>query len=108
MRRANESCLSFLRQNHAWGYNCTMSIVTIQDAQANFPAILARVAAGESLVLVDQDKPVAELKPVAQPARKPRTFGLSKGLYTVPDNFNDPLPDDILDAFEGKNSSLEP
>ena len=85
-----------------------MSTITVQDAQANFPAVLARVAAGESLVLVDQDKPVAEFKPVAQPSGKPRPFGLSKGLYTVPDNFNDPLPDEILDAFEGKNSSLEP
>ena len=86
-----------------------MSTITIQDAQSNFPAVLARVAAGESLVLLDQNKPVAEIKPVPPEMHpKRRQFGMSKGLYVVPDNFNDPLPDEILDEFEGKNNTLAP
>ncbi len=30
---------------------------------------------------------------------KPLPIGLAKGEFTVPDDFNDPLPDDILDLF---------
>ena len=33
---------------------------------------------------------------------QPRPIGLAKGQFTVPDNFNDPLPEDVLQAFEGK------
>ncbi len=34
------------------------------------------------------------------PTREPRPFGLCKGEFSVPDDFDDPLPDDILDDFE--------
>ncbi len=30
---------------------------------------------------------------------KPLPIGLAKGKFTVPDDFNDPLPDEILDLF---------
>ena len=33
---------------------------------------------------------------------QPRPIGLAKGLFTVPDDFNAPLPEDVLQAFEGK------
>lgn len=33
---------------------------------------------------------------------KRRPIGLAKGEFTVPDDFNDPLPDEILDLFEPK------
>jgi hypothetical protein len=32
----------------------------------------------------------------------PRPIGLAKGQLTVPDDFNDPLPEDVLRTFEGK------
>lgn len=35
-------------------------------------------------------------------ARKPRPFGLCRGEFVVPDDFDAPLPESILDAFEGK------
>jgi len=40
----------------------------------------------------------------SEPRREPRPIGLGKGKFTVPDEFFDPLPDEILDAFEGKES----
>lgn len=33
---------------------------------------------------------------------EPRPFGLAKGQFTVPDDFNAPLSEDVLQAFEGK------
>ncbi len=44
------------------------------------------------------------LTPAAPQGRRP--FGLAKGLFTVPDDFNDPLPDDVLNAFEGYGGSI--
>jgi antitoxin (DNA-binding transcriptional repressor) of toxin-antitoxin stability system len=86
-----------------------MSTITVQDAQSNFPAVLARIAAGESLVIVDQDKPIAEIKPIeTDPAPKRRQFGLSKGLYVVPEDFINACADEIRDEFEGKYSTFWP
>jgi hypothetical protein len=36
------------------------------------------------------------------PLSQPRPIGLAKGEFTVPDDFNAPLPEDVLQAFEGK------
>ena len=36
------------------------------------------------------------------PLSQPRPFGLAKGQFTVPDDFNAPLPGEVLQAFEGK------
>lgn len=36
------------------------------------------------------------------PLSQPRPFGLAKGQFTVPDDFNAPLPEDVVQAFEGK------
>ena len=35
-------------------------------------------------------------------SRQPRPFGLCAGEFTVPADFNEPLPEEILSAFEGK------
>lgn len=41
---------------------------------------------------------------ILQPQRlsQPRPSGLAKGQFTVPDDFNTPLPEDVLRTFEGK------
>ena len=37
------------------------------------------------------------------PATRPlRPIGLARGEFAVPDDFDDPLPDEILDAFEAE------
>ena len=79
-----------------------MAQVTIEDVQQDFSTYLQRVEAGETLVIVRAGKPVAEFKPVVPRIETPRPFGLCAGEFTVPDDFDAPLPEDILDAFEGK------
>jgi len=39
---------------------------------------------------------------IPPPLSQPRPIGLAKGQFTVPDDFNAPLPQDVLQAFEGK------
>jgi antitoxin (DNA-binding transcriptional repressor) of toxin-antitoxin stability system len=76
--------------------------VSMEEVQRDLPAYLERVAAGETLVIVAAGKPVAEVKPIIAPAKPLRPFGLCAGEFTVPDDFDQPLPEDILKAFEGQ------
>ena len=75
--------------------------VSVEDIQQDLAAYLQRVEAGETLVIVRAGQPVAEIKPVASGTKPLRPFGLCAGEFTVPEDFDAPLPEDILNAFEG-------
>lgn len=75
--------------------------VTIDDLQRDPLQYLRRVEAGETIVIVRQDKAIAEIRPIAS-NNQLRPFGLGAGEFTVPDDFDAPLPEDMLRAFEGK------
>jgi prevent-host-death family protein len=73
--------------------------VNIHDAKTTLSRLIARVEAGDEVVLMRRNVPVARLLPV-QNAEPARVFGDLKGVFEVPDSFFDPLPDEILDAWE--------
>ena len=73
-------------------------IVNIHEAKTHLSKLLKRVEGGEEIVIASAGKPVAKLTRVAAPGPK-RIFGSEAGRFKVPDDFNDPLPDDILDDF---------
>lgn len=75
--------------------------VTVDEIQRDPLKYLRQVEAGETLVIVRFDKAIAELRPIAS-NKQLRPFGLCSGDFTVPDDFDDPLPEDLLSAFEGK------
>ena len=77
-----------------------MATVNIKDVTQDPTTILARAEAGESIIVLDADRPVAEIRPVHQPARAPRPFGLCAGEFTVPDDFDAPLPEQVIGSFE--------
>lgn len=76
--------------------------VTVDEIQRDPLKYLRQVEAGETLVIVRSDKPIAELRPIAASSKQLRPFGLCAGEFTVPDDFDAPLPEDLLNAFEGK------
>jgi antitoxin (DNA-binding transcriptional repressor) of toxin-antitoxin stability system len=78
-----------------------MSTISLQDLARDPGGLLDRVAAGEHLVVVRGGRAVAELRPVAPARLSPRPYGLAAGTFAVPDDFDAPLPDDILREFEG-------
>ena len=55
---------------------------------------------GEEIVIAKAGKPIFRLVPVEEPLQD-RILGQEEVLFTVPEDFNDPLPEDILSAFEG-------
>jgi antitoxin (DNA-binding transcriptional repressor) of toxin-antitoxin stability system len=83
------------------GYNDPMSTISVQDIQRDLLAFLRRVEAGESFLVVSGEHPLAEVRPVAPPVLQPRPFGLCASQFTVPADFDRPLPDEILKDFEG-------
>jgi prevent-host-death family protein len=79
-----------------------MVMVNIHEAKAHLSEYLARVEAGETLVICRRNKPVAELKPINSEPKRPRPIGLAAGAGHVPPEFFDPLDDELLALFEGK------
>jgi prevent-host-death family protein len=78
-----------------------MRQVSVEDVQRDFPAYLRRVEAGETLVIVKAGVPMAEIKPI-ESTKALRPFGLCAGQFAVPDGFDDPLPETIVEEFEGR------
>lgn len=78
--------------------------LNIHEAKTHLSKYLRRVKKGETITLCERNVPIAEIRPIAQPPRGKRPIGLYKGKFTVPASFQDPLPDWLLDAFEGKES----
>ena len=76
--------------------------ITIDEIQRDPLKYLTQVEAGETLVIVRSNQPIAELRPIAHANKQLRPFGLCAGEFVVPDDFDAPLPEDILSAFEGK------
>jgi prevent-host-death family protein len=73
--------------------------VGVHEAKTHLSRLLDDVLAGEEVVITRRGEEVASLvavKPLAQ-----RRFGMDRGRFVVPDDFDDPLPDDLLDAFDG-------
>jgi len=59
------------------------------------------VAAGEEITITNRGVPVARLVPVP-PKKVQRVLGIYRGQFSVPDDFDAPLPDEIFDLFEGR------
>ncbi len=80
-----------------------MVTVNIDEMERDLTGYLHRVQAGEALLVLEADQALAEIKPFrdfAVGVGEPRPFGLCAGEFVVPDDFDAPLPEDILQNFE--------
>ncbi len=78
-----------------------MHPINIHEAKTQLSKLIEAVETGEEIIIARAGKPVAKLVPY-KPVKPVRTPGLMKGKFEVPDSFFDPLPDELLDYFEGK------
>jgi len=74
--------------------------VSLDEIKQDLSAYLQRAQAGEIFVVTKAGKPVAEIRPVATANQYLRPFGLAAGQFTIPDDFDAPLPDQIVREFE--------
>jgi len=75
-----------------------MTTVGIHQAKTHLSELLRRVAMGEEILIVRGREPVARLVPATEPKGR-RSLGMDQGAYEVPDNFDAPLPDEVLAVF---------
>jgi prevent-host-death family protein len=73
--------------------------VTLDEIQADVSTYLKRVEHGETILVTKAGKPVVEMRPVS-PNTQQRPFGLCAGEFIVLDDFDAPLPDNIIEDFE--------
>jgi prevent-host-death family protein len=78
-----------------------MDMVNIHEAKTQLSRLLEEVGAGKEIVIARAGKPIARLVPM-RPLRPERAPGFLKGRITIADDFDAPLPQDVLDAFEGR------
>jgi prevent-host-death family protein len=76
-------------------------IINIREAKAHLSRILDEVAAGSEVIIAKDGKPMARLAPFTG-VRRAKKLGLLKGKIKVPDDFNAPLPQDVMASFEGR------
>ncbi len=80
----------------------TMIQIDVQQAQTQLLQYLEQVSRGETILVCKDHEPIAEIRPVAKARKAPRPIGLAKGTFEIPANFFEPLPDDLLAAFQGQ------
>jgi prevent-host-death family protein len=78
-----------------------MDIVNIYDAKTRLSQLVDKAAAGEDVVVGRNGKPLVRITRL-EPSRRQIKFGVLKGKLRIPADFDSPLPDDVLAAFEGQ------
>ncbi|MFI5059131.1 MAG: type II toxin-antitoxin system Phd/YefM family antitoxin [Candidatus Acidiferrales bacterium] len=78
-----------------------MKRVNTHEAKTQFSRLLRRVAAGEEITIANRGVPVARLVPVPATGAE-RVLGAFRGQVSIAEDFDAPLPEALLEAFEGK------
>ena len=80
-------------------YLVTAIDVNVHEAKTHLSRLLEQAMAGEVVTIMRSGRPLVRLTPVeSAPFR--RTLGTAKGDFVVPDDFDAPLPEEVLAEFE--------
>ena len=78
-----------------------METVNIYDAKTHLSKLVDKAASGEDVVVSRNGKPLVRITRL-EPTRRRIRFGLLKGKLSIPEDFDAPLPDEVLAGFEGR------
>lgn len=73
--------------------------LNVHEAKTHLSRYLEQVAAGETILLCRRNQVIAEIRPVRAERHERRPVGLAKGQFSIPAEFFQPLPDEILSYF---------
>ncbi len=76
--------------------------LNIHEAKTHLSRYLAKLKKGETIILCRRNEPIAEIRPLPSPPSRKRPVGLAKGQLTVQKEFFEPLPDELIQAFQGE------
>lgn len=78
-----------------------MKTVNIHEAKTHLSRLIDQASEGKECIIAKAGKPVAKLSPF-KPIKAARKPGYLKGKIKIATDFDAPLPDALLRAFEGK------
>jgi prevent-host-death family protein len=78
-----------------------MKQLNIHEAKAKLSSLVDQAARGKSVIIAKSGTPLARLGPISESPKKVR-FGFMKGEIAIADDFDAPLPDEVLRTFEGE------
>lgn len=78
-----------------------MKSVNIQEAKTTLSRLVEEASGGVEVTIARAGRPVARLVPIGKGQRK-RMFGVLRDKIWIADDFDAPLPDEILRGFEGE------
>lgn len=76
--------------------------LNIHEVKTHLSRYLKKLARGETILLCKRNIPIAEIRPLPRRRKAKRPIGLAKGKFKVPPEFFEPLPSELLDAFNGQ------
>ena len=76
--------------------------VNIYEAKTRLSELVEQASRGETVVIAKSGTPMAKLVPLSHGPKRKIKYGLMKGEIEIADDFDAPLPDDILAGFEGR------
>ena len=82
-------------------YNNMMIKLNIHEAKTHLSRYLELVEKGECITLCKRNVPIAEIRPIPKPKEGKRPIGTGKGEFHLDERFFEPLPNDLLDRFNG-------
>ena len=77
-----------------------MKKVNIYEAKTRLSQLVDEAASGHDVVIARAGRPIARLTRFSGSSRK-RRLGILDGQFRIPDDFNRPLPAEVLRSFEG-------
>jgi len=79
--------------------------VNIYEAKTRLSELVEQAGRGETVVIAKSGTPIAKLVPLSEQPKRKIKFGLMKGEFVVPADFDSPLDEATLAAFEGRGSN---
>lgn len=76
--------------------------LNIHEIKRHFSKYVDLVRGGETVVVCKRNLPVAEIRPIQRRKQQKPVLGAAKGTFAIPPEFYEPLPEDLLAAFEGR------
>ncbi len=83
-----------------------VSTVNVHAAKTHFSKLLAKVSAGEEIIIAKAGKPVARLSPIKIQSPKKRVPGIDKGKIWIADDF-DKMSERELNDWYGADKKLK-
>ena len=79
--------------------------VNIYEAKTRLSELVEQASQGETIIIAKAGTPLAKLVPLSEGPKRKIKFGTMKGEFVESPDFDAPLPDDLLELFEGGGPS---